>query len=420
MDGLLTKSAESSAGLAERSFESKRRDFQRFLERAKTKYTQMFNGTKGENEDLLKNFRRFVMNWLRVFEECSIDPIQCPKRVVVEEELNRCSTIAEVAELTLDRLRVTEVRFISIQRDQDAQMLRKNRTEFRRLTTAPDPRMWPALSHADSTGSSSRSLTTELAPGAGAKNQRRMSWISVDRRGFGFSLHSSSAQDGFPKELRLCCWRLVVLSKEHGNLLMGFVVGWLILLLEMLHVETLFMGVIVEVLLNQVCIMVLLVRFEEIDVIQQLEREVKELKKAEQNVQQQREKMTEFWSNAQQLTELWLHRTVPRLDLYKEVHSLLEDAKKEEVVDWMGTANARLEGIDNKLGALNDWRNNGSLGLDAKKAFGKQINQLLQGQEQEFVQIMNKLENVNKEGLKCLEAPPSDFQKSPSMRSPRR
>jgi len=180
------------------------------------------------------------------------------------------------------------------------------------------------------------------------------------------------------------------------------------------------MGVIVEVLLNQVCIMVLLVRFEEIDVIQQLEREVKELKKAEQNVQQQREKMTEFWSNAQQLTELWLHRTVPRLDLYKEVHSLLEDAKKEEVVDWMGTANARLEGIDNKLGALNDWRNNGSLGLDAKKAFGKQINQLLQGQEQEFVQIMNKLENVNKEGLKCLEAPPSDFQKSPSMRSPRR
>lgn len=417
MDGLLTKSAESSAGLAERSFESKRRDFQRFLERAKTKYSQMFNGTKAENEELLTNFRKFVMNWLRVFEECSIDPIKCPKRVVMEEELNRCQTIAEVAELTLDRLRVTEVRFISIQRDQDAQMLRKNRTEFRRLTTAPDPRMWPALAHQDSSTSSNRSLTTELAPGAGVKNQRRMSWLSVDRRGFGLSLHSSSAQGGFPKELRLCCWRLVVLSKEHGNLLMGFIVGWLILLLEIVHTTTFFMGAMIEVVVQQVCLVVLLVRFEEIDVIQQLEREVKELKKAEENVQKQREKMTEFWSNAQQLTELWLHRTVPRLDLYKEVHSLLEDAKKEDVVDWMGTANARLEGIDNKLGALDNWRNNGSLGLDAKKAFGKQINQILQGQEQEFVGIMNKLENVNKEGLKCLEAPPPNFKKSPSVRT---
>merc|ERR1740117_348602 len=82
MDGLLTKSAESSAGLAERSFESKRRDFQRFLERAKSRYSQLFTGNKGENDKLVDNFRRFVLNWLRVFEECSIDPIQCPKRVV--------------------------------------------------------------------------------------------------------------------------------------------------------------------------------------------------------------------------------------------------------------------------------------------------------------------------------------------------
>lgn len=422
MDGLLTKSAESSAGLAERNFETKRRDFQRFLERARTKYSQMLAGSKAENAELLTHFRKFVMNWLRVFEECSIDPIQCPKRVVVEEELNRCTTIAEVAELTLERLRVTEVRFISIQRDQDAQMLRKNKTEFRRLTTAPDPRMWPALANADS---GNRSLTTELA--AGGKGGRRMTWISASRGRCGCSWNSSHSQDGFPKELRLLCWRLVILSMEHGKLLMGFVVGWLILLLEILHVDTLFLGVIIEVLLNEICLMILLARFEEIDVIQQLEREVKELKKAEQNVQLQREKMTEFWSNAQQLTELWLYRTVPRLDLYKEVHSILEDAKKEEIVDWMRTANCRLEAIDEKLGALQAWRNNGSLSLDAKKAFGKQINQLLQGQEPEFGQIVNKLEDITKHGMKCLEAPASNlaapnsgFVPSSSVRSPRK
>merc|ERR1719456_630887 len=164
MDALLTKSAESSAGLAERSFESKRRDFQRFLERAKSRYASVFNGSKADNDKLMENFRRFVLNWLRVFEECSIDPIQCPKRVVTLEELQRCMTIGEVCDLTLERLRVTEVRFISIQRDQDAQMLRKTRNEFRRLTVAPDPKALAALENGtmnSSMQSNARALTTE-------------------------------------------------------------------------------------------------------------------------------------------------------------------------------------------------------------------------------------------------------------------
>jgi hypothetical protein len=53
MDGLLTKSAESSAGLAERSFESKRRDFQRFLERVKQRYSTVYSSSKGDYEKLI-------------------------------------------------------------------------------------------------------------------------------------------------------------------------------------------------------------------------------------------------------------------------------------------------------------------------------------------------------------------------------
>merc|ERR1719160_567196 len=108
--------------------------------------------------------------------------------------------------------------------------------------------------------------------------------------------------------------------------------------------------ILVGVVLNQICIVVLLTRFEELDVIQQLEREVAELKKAEQNVQQQREKMHEFWSQAQQLTELWLYRTVPRLDLYKEVHSHLEDAPEKDLNRWMQIANGQLEKVEENLG----------------------------------------------------------------------
>merc|ERR1719324_607495 len=83
---------------------------------------------------MLQQFRRFVQRWLVVFEECSVDPIRSPKRVVTEEELNRCRTIADVASLTLERLKATEVRFISSQRDKDAKMLRGFRAQIRRIT----------------------------------------------------------------------------------------------------------------------------------------------------------------------------------------------------------------------------------------------------------------------------------------------
>lgn len=201
-------------------------------------------------------------------------------------------------------------------------------------------------------------------------------------------------------------------------LLAGFFVGWLIILLEIFGSDRRNVAqkeegmskftrgsflVLIEVIVNEICLAVLLVRFEEIDVIQQLEREVEELKKAEKNVQQQREKMHEFWSNAQQLTELWLYRTVPRLDLYKEVHSHLEDAAPEELLLWMAKANEQLENIDRNLGELMNWRNEGALSIEAKKNFGKTIN--LCCQEAEFEQIACRLEDISKSGMKCLEAP---------------
>lgn len=69
---------------------------------------------------------------------------------------------------------------------------------------------------------------------------------------------------------------------------------------------------------------------------------MKELARQNEQVEKQREKMTEFWSNAQQLTELWLYRTVPRLDLYKEVHNQLEDSR-EDLLTQMAGANQQLE-----------------------------------------------------------------------------
>lgn len=394
MDGLLTKSAESSAGLAERSFESKRRDFQRFLERAKNKYSSIYSGTKGDSDKLLMQFRTFCRNWLKVFEECSIDPVQMPKRVVSPEELSRCTSIVDVADLCLERLRVTEVRFISIQRDQDAQMLRRNRNEFRRLSHAPvgpnSPRPPPSPSGA---------VRQQTA-------QRRVSWVSLGW-GHGWRMGAQGeSEDPFPREVRFGCGRVVVLSSEHFMLICGFFVGWLLILLQvldLLHGSGVKLGnylAIAEIGVTEVCLVTMLLKFEELDMVQQLEREVKELARQNEQVERQRERMRDFWGSAQQLTELWLYRTVPRLDLYKEVHSLLEDTE-EDLLMKISSANQQLEELDSSLGALQAWRSDGTVSIDEKKSFGKAINALCQ--EQEFDTLLVKLEEVTSNGMKSLQ-----------------
>merc|ERR1712238_273510 len=132
----------------------------------------------------------------------------------------------------------------------------------------------------------------------------------------------------------------------------------------------------------QLVVFLLLVKFEEIDVVQRLEKEVQELKAQNVKVESQSEKMKEFWGNAQNLTELWLYRTVPRLDLYKEIHSQLEDSTtKEELLSNMSSANKALKALENNLGNLQAWRNDGDLNQDDKKAFGRNINELCQFDE---------------------------------------
>jgi hypothetical protein len=406
MDSLLTTSAESSAGLAERSFESKRRDFQRFLERAQSNFSQLAASGTVDKDALLTNFRSFVGNWLKVFKECSIDPIHNPKHILKDEELQACSNIESICNLLLPRLRCTEVKFITIRQEQDKQQLKKNRKEFRRLTaTAIDPNaLEGGASSSFESQSTRRELATQLAPSLSSR--RRMGWCSFGAFGCGCS--SSRGADGYPKEARCGCFRLILLSRAHSSLIFGWIFGLLILALEVsrsfradkeAHLR---LRVLLEMVIVQVCIAVLLIRFEELDVVQQMEREIRDLKRAEQEVTQQKEKMHEFWSSAQELTELWLYRTVPRLDLYKEVHELLADAPSDKVNVWMEEGNRRLALVDSNLGDLSNWRNAGNLSLEAKKAFGKKINQLCSSQS--FEKITDGLDQVIANEIKCLEA----------------
>lgn len=390
MDSLLQKSAESSAGLAERSFESKRRDFQRFLERVKSKYANMFSGTKKDSNQLLKEFRRFCNNWLHVFEECSIDPKNAPKRVASRKEIDSCQSIEQVCDLCLERLRKTQVCFISTRRDEDAALLKKKKRDYKRLTEERGTR----------TGMLALPVTMQSRDQrvAGSSDDRPSSWVKLGGP-IGCYLRSSNTDDGYPKDCRFLCGQLIILSSGHFSLLLGMLAGLVLILYDLAVINkdggvfTLVSGMVAEY-----CILVMLWRFEELDVIQQLTREILELSQQKKQLGQQREKMTEFWNNVNSLTELWLYRTVPRLDLYKEVHSQLEDTK-DDLITTISGANQQLEDLEGKIGALAAWRTDGEISTEAKKKFGKVINGVCQ--EPDLVEILIKLEN-NLDNMKML------------------
>lgn len=431
MDDLLGKAAESSATMAERSFESKRRDFQRFLERAETRYTQIA-GTKIDTEMMLQQFRRFVQRWLVVFEECSVDPIGCPKRVVTEEELNRCRTIGDVASLTLERLKATEVRFISSQRDKDAKMLRGFRATIRSITAAPqksEPGSAPAPQEIEMSAgvrrppsSPSASFQFEDAErgggrgGSDSSESRQAKQKELDKRccpcewcqfgAFPCSYLRLGGDQGYPRIFSCLCGQFKMLSRMHFLLMIGCLSSIGVVVNEALFVKGFMPTIVVGASLFSTCLMVLLVRFEQIDIIQRLEREVNELEGENNRIVERKEQMVHFWNSMQSLTDLWVHRTVPRLDLLKEVQGHLEDCPPEDVLALMAGANTRLEDLENHLPELSLWRHqDGSLvpelTEDSKKAFAERVERLCH--EEKLPKILHGINKVIEDRLLALE-----------------
>merc|ERR1711904_644513 len=100
----------------------------------------------------------------------------------------------------------------------------------------------------------------------------------------------------------------------------------------------------------------LLVRFEELDVIQKIQGEIDELRHESERVEQRRAEMVVFWNRMQSLTDLWVHRTVPRLDLMKEVQGHLEYCAPGDVIARLTTANTRIDEMEARLPEVALWR----------------------------------------------------------------
>eukprot|EP00927_Polykrikos_kofoidii_P034363 TRINITY_DN29168_c0_g1_i1.p1 TRINITY_DN29168_c0_g1~~TRINITY_DN29168_c0_g1_i1.p1 ORF type:complete len:600 (-),score=114.14 TRINITY_DN29168_c0_g1_i1:489-2288(-) len=416
MEGLLSKATQSSAKMAEDSFEERRRDFQSWLRQADSTFSKV----KDTDGKLLQEFQRFVLQWCQVFRECSIDPINHPKMLVEREDLAKCTTIGQVVAIVLERLKSTHVRFISSHRDQDARMLdacqeEKQKIEKRFSVVLPGSNAIPVQTQeielaergvsgggggggvgtvgggrAVSTGGGNPVIdekqplrfvrTSVTAPnpmsvqGSQAADNAARSWMPCRWFMCGlFGVGSTRGYDegGFPWELKMVCARCVILSPAHSTLTLGLVFSVALVSLEAANGFTSSYVRLVSGLFYMLAICNLLIRFEQIDLVQRLVHELIELEKENTRIKERGDRMNAFWTNAQQLLDLWVHRTMPRLNLLFEVSELLQDEPAQ-----IALANQTLTDLENRLPEIALWRQDGGLTDASKKAFSGRLEQI--------------------------------------------
>merc|ERR1719330_134098 len=409
MEGMLENQADTNAGLAEKSFDAKKRDFLRFVKAAKKKYESYFAGSKAERKELTEEFRSFVKNFLVVFEEASVDPINHPMKLVgdMQSKVDEFDTLEQIAQWVIDTLTVTKVNYISNQMQSDKQMIANVKAEEWRTIAAQAVRVTQAAREAGD----ERQL--QLLEEGGDVFGRRLSLNEdsqmQDTSWLGCTWYRCSNKKaevqgesvgGFPFVVYIGCASIILFSREHTYLLGSLCASTAALLIALFKttVSAYPRVQIIGFMIVVWSLIMVLIKFESIDEVMRLEAEVKDLKARAKALEEKQQRMNTFWVEVQNLADLWLHRTVPRLEVIKEAHNHLEYAKPAEILTLMRNTNQALQQLENSVGPRKLWLKNGGISDDDKKRFGETIHGLanntdlpavIQGLNQANVMIAN-------------------------------
>lgn len=392
IDDFIGKATQTSAVLTEGAFELKRRDFIRFLDRMEEQGRRI---VFQKSTRLPDEFRRFVQAWLLVFSECSVDPAASPKHVATAQELRQHLNISDIARFVRERLALSEVKFISAQANQDQQIMQNvQEVQFAFAGGA-------AVSSIDSMAE-------------GEQQGRRCcpcEWLVCGRVGCHcFCCRSGDdpgSRMGFPRSSQCFCCLFQILSKSHLILLVGYVFALLVAVL--LLFDWLRTGRI-ESWVNSLfyiafCIAALLVliNYETIHTIKQLTREINRLQEESDRLSARRAEMTAFWGKVQRLTDIWMHRTAPRLDLLKEVHVQIESLRDpDQLESSLRGINDNLEALEGKLPPLELWQEGGQLTGSAKKQFAKSVRNIYEKALGRLPMLMDGINHLADDGVKKL------------------
>jgi len=397
MEGFLNRAMDNQVVLAERSFDSLRRDFSRFLVRYEK------DASKEAGDAALPPFRALVLQWLIVFAECSIDPVKKPLKVLEAEELDQCKSVGEVALRTDERVKSVEVKFVTAQREKDKKELSRQHSIFKAVLTtqkADLKKRQTLCGNVPTFGEIDIEDGVKQTPGDDDPGEYR--WVQWGRsRPLG--LRADPETGSFPFELGLGFVTILLLSADHLRLILGFFVACSIVVFETTQLfETAALRggassqmnwlLLAQVMVCLVCIVFVLHQFLDMDIIQQLEGQLRELQSKKKQVDEKRERLVGFFEAVQQLADLWTHRTVTRLELLKHLQEKLRDAPAGDHALLMGAINEKVDTLESSIPALEQWANKELITSEKKKLFGAAMADLYKdrGDLQATLDVMNE------------------------------
>jgi hypothetical protein len=219
----------------------------------------------------------------------------------------------------------------------------------------------------------------------------------------------------YPVELSLGCVTILLLSADHLRLIFGFFLAFPIMGFE-LHQglthshRSVNWLILAQVFVCLVCIVFVLHQFLDMDIIAQLEGQLRELEAKRQHVEEKREKLVGFFDAVQQLADVWTHRTVTRLELQKHLQEKLRDAPQDEHASLMGVMNEKVDRLESSIPALEHWANKESISSEKKKLFGSLMADLYadRGDLQATLDVMDKASRKIKAALSDQPAVPEE------------
>lgn len=393
LEGFLSKSLESQVTLAERGFESHRRDFMRFLR----KYGQQLIDSEANDGTFnsgasLDVFRCLVDHWLAYFSEASIDPIEHPSQIIEKEELDKCISSAEVAAIVSARLECAAVQFVSTQRAKDVQEISlvvqaaKKASGMRKKACA-FMESFRGKKEAEEHVENGVALDfdTDFAQDHDEEmyTYRWVHWgLSAS---VGMRRSSNNDSDGaLPVDVPLCCVTVTLLSLDHIYLILSFFVGLGILIFELFFItgDLHQWSHMIETIICLVCIVFILRQFVDMDIITLLDKQLRQLEAEQAQMLLKREKIMTFYNVAQDLGDVWLHHTIPQLELLKCFYEGLWDAPAKEHTRIIGLMDHELKALKQITPPLEQWRGKEAISTEAKIAFDKAIMDLVHKQQQ--------------------------------------
>jgi len=366
LNGFVNKLGQTSAGLAEANFQSKYRDFLKFLTQVRNRYSHYFKEQPAELEAFQIQFKGFILKWMDAWKERSLTPLTDPNQVITVEMLNACADVGAICDLVIDHLRTNKVKFITEMTEQESREVRKTCVNARRMTQTP---------------------ARHIPAGQNVMGQQ-LTWLQ-----FGPSPVTCRTTDGgFPRHFGLMCMRVTILSENHMKLLICGVVAVIMLFIETFMLSPL---AVFGFACNLLCTCVVLLHFEQLDVIEQLKSELKAMEATKKQAEEKKKDIKANYEQVEKLTDMWLHRTVPKMDLMKEIHDHLRDSDESNLLNDMQRANQAIADLDASLGPLEYWTER-KMTHEHMKKIGQEVSRC--AKEESFDKVIMQLDALKQKG----------------------